>query len=73
MDDQGIVLSAPAATASAGDITAQAIYVLRAGRCPTCNQVNAERQQQVSAGLGQGLKTETFFVCANPTCTNYGK
>ncbi len=60
-------------TQKENDVMGQAIHVIRAGRCLHCQGVRTEKQIQVSAGFGQGMKTITIFVCGNQTCLNYGK
>ena len=55
------------------DVMGQAIQAVRAGRCKYCDCVRIEKQIQVSAGFGQGMKTILIFVCGNQACQNFGK
>lgn len=55
------------------DVMSQAIQAVRAGRCKHCDCLRSEKEIQVSAGFGQGMKKILIFVCNNQACRNFGK
>lgn len=54
-------------------VMAAAIQSVRAGRCPICREIRAEKKVESSGGFGQPTLFKTLFICGNEACPNYGK